>query len=104
MSESKLLEESKHYWSTSFHDNEYGRITGLSLSFDEKFLFSVGADSNIFGILFNCSMADLEKAKSDKIKITTVHHFIELNLTLTNETKYSLLNKDKKLKIQIHFF
>ena len=43
MSESKLIEESKHYWSTSFHDNEYGRITGLSMSFDEKFLFQVQA-------------------------------------------------------------
>lgn len=70
MPDSKLIEEMKHYWSTSFHDNEYGHITGLCLSYDEKFLFSVGADSNIFGILFNTSMEDLEKAKAEKIKLT----------------------------------
>ena len=76
MTESKLIEESKHYWSTSFHDNEYGHITGLSLSYDENFLFSVGADSNIFGILFNCSMDELEKAKAEKIKINHQVNFL----------------------------
>ena len=67
--ESKLLEETQYYWSYGFHDNEYGSITNVCLSHDEKFLFSAGHDSNIFGILFNSTEKDLEIAKSQKINI-----------------------------------
>jgi len=70
MPESKLIEDIKHYWSYGYHDNEYGHITHLSLSYDEKFLFSAGADSNIFGILFNSSMEVLDKAKAEPIRVT----------------------------------
>ena len=70
MPESKLVEDIKHYWSYGYHDNEYGHITHLSLSYDEKFLFSAGADSNIFGILFNSSMEALENAKKEPIRVT----------------------------------
>ena len=68
--DSKKVDEIKNYWSYGFHDNDYGIITDMDLSFNEKFLFSVGADSNIFGILFNCSDEELEKAKLDSIKLT----------------------------------
>jgi hypothetical protein len=74
MPESKLIEEAKSYWSCGFHDNEYGQITNLCLSFDEKFLFSVGADSNIFGTAFNSSTPmeiSLEKAKQGAIEAQT---------------------------------
>ena len=35
-------------WQMSLHDNTYGRITRVSMSFDEKFLFTVGRDGNFF--------------------------------------------------------
>ncbi len=70
MPENKSIQDIKNYWSYTFHDNEYGHITHMCYSYDEKFLFSVGSDSNIFGILFNCSMDELDKARSEKIKIT----------------------------------
>lgn len=70
MDDSKKMENLKSYWSYGFHDVDYGQITNICLSYDEKYLFSVGADSNIFGILFNSSLDDLEKAKQDKIKIS----------------------------------
>ena len=69
MDESKKIEDIKHYWSFGYHDTDYGHVTNVCLSFDEKFLFSVGADSNIFGILFNSSHEDLEKAKKEKMKL-----------------------------------
>lgn len=69
MPDTKRIEDVKHYWSFSFHDSDYGHITRLCLSYDEKYLFSVGADSNIFGILFSSTLEDLEKAKSEKLKI-----------------------------------
>ena len=69
MPESKLIEDIKHHWASGFHDNDYGRITNVCLSYNEKFLFSVGADSNIFGMLFNCTESELRRAKLEKIKI-----------------------------------
>jgi hypothetical protein len=66
MSDTKLIEDAKSYWSYGFHDNEYGQITNLCLSYDEKYLFSVGADSNIFGTAFNSPTpvdVSLEQAK-----------------------------------------
>lgn len=68
MDETKKLENLKSYWSYGFHDVDYGVITNICFSYDEKYLFSVGADSNIFGILFNSTLDDLEKAKQAKIK------------------------------------
>ena len=69
MPESKQLEDVKHYWSYGFHDCDYGHITQMCFSYDEKFLFSVGADSNIFGILFNATLDDLERARTQKIRL-----------------------------------
>ncbi len=66
---SKKVEDIQNYWSYGFHDNDYGVITDMDLSFNQRFLFTVGADSNIFGILFNCDVDELEKAKQEKIKI-----------------------------------
>ena len=36
------------YWALNVHDNHSGQITHVSLSFDDKFLFTVGADGNFF--------------------------------------------------------
>ena len=68
--ESRRIEDIKHYWAYSFHDTDYGHIAHMCLSHDEKFLFSVGADSNIFGLLFvDATLDDLERAKAQKIRI-----------------------------------
>ena len=37
-----------HYWALNVHDNDYGLVTSLSVSHDDKFLFSVGCDGNFF--------------------------------------------------------
>lgn len=71
MDESKKLENLKSYWSYGFHDVDYGVVTNICLSYDEKYLFSVGADSNIFGMLFNSTAEDLEKAKQEKLKFSS---------------------------------
>jgi len=36
------------YWSLPMHDNDYGAVTQLASSYDEKFIFSVGRDGNFF--------------------------------------------------------
>jgi cilia- and flagella-associated protein 44 len=69
MDSSRKIENLKSYWSYGFHDIDYGYITNICLSYDEKYLFSVGADSNIYGILFKSTQEDLEKAKQEKLKL-----------------------------------
>lgn len=40
------------YWYQNIHDNQGGVVTDISISFDNKFLMSVGADGNIFTFSF----------------------------------------------------
>lgn len=42
------LTNMENYWHFNVHDNSYGCIKGLSTSFDDRFLLTAGADSNIF--------------------------------------------------------
>ncbi|CAF1609067.1 unnamed protein product, partial [Didymodactylos carnosus] len=37
------------YWTMGSHDSEYGSVTHLSMSFDNRFALSGGIDGNIFG-------------------------------------------------------
>jgi len=57
------------YWSLSMHDNDYGSVTQLASSFDDKFLFSVGRDGNFFAF----SVIDDKKAEQEiataKVKV-----------------------------------
>ena len=82
MPESKKIEDIKNHWSYGYHDVDYGHITNLALSFDENFLFSVGADSNIFGLLFNTTHETFEKIKSMKMKLTSKVRRDIIHLTL----------------------
>ena len=66
MADSRKVQDSNEYWSYGYHDTDYGTVTNIELSYNEKFMFSTGQDSNIFGILFNCGAEELEKAKADK--------------------------------------
>ena len=55
----------KEFWAAGFHDTDSGRVTGLCLSYDERFMFSIGSDSNIFGLLFNVGIEELDRARAD---------------------------------------
>ena len=36
------------YWAISTHDNDYGKITHIATSHDDRYLFTVGEDGNFF--------------------------------------------------------
>lgn len=55
------------FWLLSMHDNFFGKIPRLKFSWDNKLLFSVGADGNLFSYNWNLP---LEAAKA--IKAVTV--------------------------------
>uniref|UniRef100_A0A8D0G0V4 Cilia- and flagella-associated protein 44 n=1 Tax=Sphenodon punctatus TaxID=8508 RepID=A0A8D0G0V4_SPHPU len=54
------------YWSFSMHDNDYGQIQGIYSSYDDRFLVTCGADSNIF--TFNIlSEEDIKRVLKAKV-------------------------------------
>lgn len=48
------------FWLLSMHDNFFGKIPALKFSFDNKFLFSVGSDGNIFSYKWNLPLKDVK--------------------------------------------
>lgn len=47
------------FWLLSMHDNFFGRIPSLKFSFDNKFLFSIGSDGNLFSYSWNLPVAEI---------------------------------------------
>jgi cilia- and flagella-associated protein 44 len=48
------------FWLLSMHDNFFGRIPAIKFSFDKKFLFSIGADGNLFAYKWNLPVKALK--------------------------------------------
>ena len=47
----QIFQSLDNYWTSGSHDNEYGAITHLITSFDDRFILSGGADGNLFGYI-----------------------------------------------------
>ncbi|XP_035873986.1 cilia- and flagella-associated protein 44 isoform X2 [Phyllostomus discolor] len=60
------LTSMEHYWHFSIHDNNYGCIKGISTSYDDRFLVTIGADSNIF-VFSIFSVYELQKSMRAKV-------------------------------------
>ena len=60
------LTSMEDYWHFNMHDNNYGRVNAISTSFDDRFLVTAGADSNIF--VFNI-FSEFELKKVVKAKV-----------------------------------
>ena len=45
----QVFQSLEEYWTRGSHDSEYGVVTHLAASFDDRFALSGGADGNIFG-------------------------------------------------------
>ncbi|XP_060226448.1 cilia- and flagella-associated protein 44 [Meriones unguiculatus] len=86
----------KDYWHFNVHDNNYGYIKSLASSFDDKFLVTVGADSNIF--VFNIAAGFLVK-KRVKAKVPSPRLGIELEFSpddIEDPKAYSIENARRK--------
>ena len=57
------------HWVLSSHDNNYGHITHIDMSYDGKYVFSVGGDGNFFAYEFMEEAKIEEKVKEAKAKI-----------------------------------
>ncbi|CAH1796965.1 unnamed protein product [Owenia fusiformis] len=59
------------------HDNNYGQITHIDESFDGKYLFSVGADGNIFSFNVMDQASVEDRVKESKAKIPSARKAVE---------------------------
>ena len=78
------------YWSLSMHDSQYGYITSLSLSHDNKYLITGGADGNVFVYKANLP-ATTKTNRSAKISKQVMVFFIFLLHIFTYCSHYRLI-------------
>ncbi|KAM5335443.1 cilia- and flagella-associated protein 44 isoform 1-T1 [Glossophaga mutica] len=90
------LTSMEHYWHFSIHDNDYGCIKGISVSYDDRFLVTIGADSNIF--VFSIFSA-LELRKITRAKVPSPRFGIEtepIPEDIEDPKAYSIENARRK--------
>lgn len=64
------------YWLLSMHDNLFGKIPAIKFSFDQTFLFSIGADGNLFSYTWNLPLKAVKPVASApvaKVRHTEKH-------------------------------
>ncbi|XP_007453209.1 PREDICTED: WD repeat-containing protein 52, partial [Lipotes vexillifer] len=90
------LTHMEDYWHCSMHDNNYGCIKAISTSFDDRFLVTAGADSNIF--VFNI-FSEFELKKVMKAKVPSPRFGIEtepIPEDIEDPKAYSIENARRK--------
>jgi WD40 repeat protein len=71
-----VLDSLTTYWTLHAHDSQHGKVTAIRTSFDDRYVFTVGADGNFFVYNF---MSDATLKESRPIqpmavpKIQVVH-------------------------------
>ncbi|KAM5281126.1 cilia- and flagella-associated protein 44 [Ctenodactylus gundi] len=86
----------QQYWHFSMHDNDYGWVKGIAVSFDDRFLVTAGADSNIF--VFNI-FSELMLRKVIKAKVPSPRFGIEtepIPEDIEDPKAYSIENARRK--------
>ncbi|XP_010628403.1 cilia- and flagella-associated protein 44 isoform X1 [Fukomys damarensis] len=86
----------EHYWHFTVHDNNYGCVKSISTSFDNRFLVTAGADSNIF--VFNV-FSEFMLKKSTKAKVPSPRFGIEtepIPEDIEDPKAYSIENARRK--------
>ena len=69
----QVFQSLEEYWTRGSHDSEYGVVTHLVVSFNDRFALSGGADGNIFGyVIKGDASAVQEHAESPKMPAFTV--------------------------------
>lgn len=97
-----------HYWLLSMHDNFFGKIPALRFSHDNKYLFTIGSDGNLFAYNWNLPVTDVKHIQPSPIPklVATVRDIDDPNfLSLEqqkekeNEERQQQSSVDKKDKV-----
>jgi hypothetical protein len=81
----QIFQSLDEYWTRGSHDSEYGAVTHLAASFDDRFALSGGTDGNIFGyVIKGDSTAIEDHSDTPKMPAFTVNEIesILLNMVL----------------------
>ncbi|XP_034514458.1 cilia- and flagella-associated protein 44 isoform X3 [Ailuropoda melanoleuca] len=84
------------YWHFNIHDNNYGCIKGISTSFDDRYLVTTGADSNIFVFTI---FSEFELKKDIRAKVPSPRFGIEtepIPEDIEDPKAYSIENARRK--------
>ncbi|XP_064651335.1 cilia- and flagella-associated protein 44-like isoform X2 [Lineus longissimus] len=65
------------HWTLPMHDNQYGHVSSLALSHDNKYLFTVGADGNFFTYQVIDDAQLEERIKQEKAKLPSARRDLE---------------------------
>ncbi|KAM9695944.1 cilia- and flagella-associated protein 44 [Dama dama] len=90
------LTSMEDYWHFNMHDNNYGRVNAISTSFDDRFLVTAGADSNIF--VFNI-FSEFELKKVVKARVPSPRFGMEtepIPEDIEDPKAYSIENARRK--------
>lgn len=68
------LSDLSHFWGINMHDNNYGAVTCMASTFDDKYVLSGGMDGNLFLYQANLSTA-AERADVKKIAVRWVYTY-----------------------------
>ncbi|XP_074652110.1 cilia- and flagella-associated protein 44-like isoform X2 [Tubulanus polymorphus] len=86
------------YWTLAMHDNHYGTIDQLALSYDNQFLFTVGHDGNFFTYSMMSQQELEEKIAAAKAKIPSARKPDEMKMTddIDDPSAYSIEDAKQK--------
>ena len=111
---SSTLDTLNSYWCVNAHDNIYGSVSGIMVSFDNKFLVTTGNDGNLFVYTFIDEKELNEKLDSFKTKVEVKeitsnpvddiddpkHYSIEVEKQKAEHDKMMQLAEEKKQRIK----
>ena len=85
------------FWMLNVHDNDYGQITGIKMSEDERYLFTSGCDGNLF-VFEMMSHEKVEESQAvARAKIPSAKVWV-------SPWRSCLNKKENKKKSQKHFY
>ncbi|XP_029795183.1 cilia- and flagella-associated protein 44 [Suricata suricatta] len=93
---SSSLKDMVNYWHFNLHDTNYGCVKCISTSFDDRFLVTTGADSNIFVFTI---FSEYELMKAIKAKVPSPRYGIEaepIPEDIEDPKAYSIENARRK--------
>lgn len=76
------------FWLLSMHDNIHGQIPAIKFSFDNKFLFSIGSDGNLFSYTWNLPMNKIRPIISATVPRVSLTTFFKRLLTNFEPSAY----------------
>ncbi|XP_078590601.1 cilia- and flagella-associated protein 44-like isoform X5 [Branchiostoma floridae x Branchiostoma japonicum] len=88
------------YWQYSVHDSHAGSITQIATSFDDQFLFTAGADGNVFAFMI-LSQEEIDRSRAaERAKVPSAkwkdEEFIRRVEDIEKEDHYSIEDAKQK--------